>query len=88
MERVKILFDMQKEPSLWAALRLSKKPVGRPFPIERGGVYVALGFSGAQAQEKQFRPSGNRPENPQISAALFSFHEKPQIFMERVSILF
>ncbi len=32
----------------------------------RGGVYVALGFSGAQAEEKQFRPSGNRPENPGI----------------------
>ena len=32
----------------------------------RGGVYVALGFSGAQAQEKQFLRSGNRPENREI----------------------
>ncbi len=32
----------------------------------RGGVYVALGFSGAQAEEKQFLRSGNRPENREI----------------------
>ena len=54
-------------------LKLSKKLRGQaPLnQIERGGMYVALGFFGAQAQKKQFRPSENRPENPQI-------------FMERV----
>ncbi len=39
----------------------------------RGGVYVALGFSEAQAEEKQFLPSGNRPENPEI----FRFPQLP-----------
>ena len=38
----------------------------KPSQIERGGMYVALGFSGAQAQEKQFLRSGNRPENREI----------------------
>ena len=45
---------------------IEKAPFGGALKTERGGVYVALGFSGAQAEEKQFRPSGNRPENPGI----------------------
>ena len=66
---------------------IEKAPFGGALKTERGGVYVALGFSGAQAEEKQFRPSGNRPENreifrfPQLSSP---FQENPQIFMERV----
>ena len=51
----------------------------KPSQIERGGVYVALGFSGAQAEEKQFRPSGNRPENREI----FRF---PQLFSPSMKI--
>ena len=49
--------------------------MGRPLPIERGGVYVTLGFFGADTEGKRFLPSGNRSQNSQI-------------FMERVKILF
>ncbi len=56
-----VLFPFHENPQIFMVR------VKIPFDTQgRGGVYVALGFSGAQAQEKQFRPSGNRPENPQI----------------------
>ena len=46
-------------------------------------MYVALGFSGAQAQEKQFLPSGNRPENPQIFR--FPLASSPSMKIHRFS---
>ena len=74
--RASRLLRAKKKPERVHAprFRLSKKPVQTvekacgqaPFQSSAAACTSRSVFSGAQAQEKQFLPSGNRPENPEI----------------------
>ena len=90
IKRAKPLLTCKSRP-FRSGFGLSKKPVGKPPPNRARRRVRRARFFRSTSEGKTIPPvrkSPGKSRDFQISAGFLPFHENPQIFMERIKILF